>query len=131
MTIPNLSLKQFQKGNRVLFKKYFEEYYRPLCGFANKFIQDMEASDDIVQEAFLGLWNNREDILDVKAIKNYLYSSVRNSCLNYLRHQKVKEKNQLIRFTTMIIKPDKDTFMSQIDNMDLIQRSDKVYQAVK
>ena len=40
---------------------------------------------------------------------------------------KVKEKNQLIRFTTMIIKPDKDTFMSQIDNMDLIQRSDKVY----
>ena len=44
---------------------------------------------------------------------------------------KVKEKNQLIRFTTMIIKPDKDTFMSQIDNMDLIQRSDKVYQAIK
>ena len=43
----------------------------------------------------------------------------------------VKEKNQLIRFTTMIIKPDKDTFMSQIDNMDLIQRSDKVYQAIK
>ena len=31
----------------------------------------------------------------------------------------------------MIIKPDKDTFMSQIDNMDLIQRSDKVYQAIK
>lgn len=43
----------------------------------------------------------------------------------------VKEKNQLIRFTTMIIKPDKDTFMTQIDNMDLIQRSDKVYQAIK
>ena len=43
---------------------------------------------------------------------------------------KVKEKNQLIRFTTMIIKPDKDTFMTQIDNMDLIQRSDKVYQAI-
>ena len=44
---------------------------------------------------------------------------------------KVKEKNQLIRFTTMIIKPNKDTFMTQIDNMDLIQRSDKVYQAIK
>ena len=44
---------------------------------------------------------------------------------------KVKEKNQLIRFTTMIIKPDKDTFMTQIDNMNLIQRSDKVYQAIK
>ena len=44
---------------------------------------------------------------------------------------KEKEKNQLTRFTTMIIKPGKDTFMSQIDNMDLIQRSDKVYQAIK
>ena len=39
-----------------------------------------------------------------------------------------KRKNQLIRFTTMIIKPKEDTFMNEINNMDLIQRSDKIYE---
>ena len=76
---------------------------------------------------------NKQDIhidcMDISWIDKRTISKI------YLRgnelKDKVKEKNQLIRFTTMIIKPDKDTFMSQIDNMDLIQRSDKVYQAIK
>ena len=69
------------------------------------------------------------DCMDISWIDKRTISKIyfRGNELN----DKVKEKNQLIRFTTMIIKPDKDTFMTQIDNMDLIQRSDKVYQAIK
>ena len=69
------------------------------------------------------------DCMDISWIDKRTISKIyfRGNELN----DKVKEKNQLIRFTTMIIKPNKDTFMTQIDNMDLIQRSDKVYQAIK
>jgi RNA polymerase sigma factor, sigma-70 family/RNA polymerase sigma-70 factor, Bacteroides expansion family 1 len=89
-----LLLKQLSQGNRVVFKKIFEEYYRPLCGFSRNFIPDAEVCDDLVQESFLGLWNKRSDIESYTAIKSYLYSSVRNACLNYLRHQDVKQKSQ-------------------------------------
>ena len=88
-----LLLKQLSQGNRVVFKKIFEEYYRPLCGFSRKFIDDAEVCDDLVQESFLALWNKRTEIESYNAIKGYLYSSVRNACLNYLRHQSVKQKS--------------------------------------
>ena len=87
-------LKQLADGNRIVFKKIFEDYYRPLCGFSRRFIADPEICDDIVQESFLGLWNKRAEIEDFNAIKSFLYTSVRNACLNYLRHENVKHKNE-------------------------------------
>ncbi|WP_320018590.1 RNA polymerase sigma-70 factor [Labilibaculum manganireducens] len=89
-----LLIKQLAEGNRLIFKRIFEDYYRPLCGFSRKFIADTDVCDDIVQESFLGLWNRRAEISSFNAIKSYLYSSVRNACLNHLRHQSVKEKSE-------------------------------------
>ena len=90
----HLLIRQLREGNRLVFKKLFEHYYNPLRGFSGKFVDDSAACDDLVQEAFVGLWNKREQISDGRAIKSYLYSTVRNACLNYLRHEKVKTKNQ-------------------------------------
>lgn len=87
-------LSQLADGNRKVFKSIFEDYYRPLCGFSRKFIDDSDMCDDIVQESFLGLWNKRSEITSYNAIKSYLYSSVRNASLNYLRHEDVKNKNE-------------------------------------
>jgi RNA polymerase sigma-70 factor (ECF subfamily) len=87
-------LQQLEKGNRVVFKQLFEEYYHPLRGFARKFIDDGDVCNDIVQEAFVGLWDKRKELSFSNAIKSYLYSSVRNSCLNYLRHEDVKNRNE-------------------------------------
>ncbi len=87
-----LLIKQLRSGNKLVFKQMFEQYYYPLRGFSGKFISDEGACDDIVQEAFLGLWNKRKEIQNGNAVKGYLYSSVRNACLNYLRHENVKKK---------------------------------------
>ncbi|PCH70172.1 MAG: RNA polymerase subunit sigma-24 [Bacteroidales bacterium] len=89
-----LLLSQLEDGNRMVFKSIFEDYYRPLCGFSRKFIDDSDVCDDIVQESFLGLWNKRSEISSYNAIKSYLYSSVRNASLNHLRHMDVRNKNE-------------------------------------
>ncbi len=89
-----LLLEQFSMGNQSVFKQIFETYYRLLCGFARKFIPDVNLCEDLVQEAFLGLWRKRVEIENFNAIKSYLYSSVRNACLNHLRHENVKNRNE-------------------------------------
>lgn len=89
-----LLIKQLVEGNRLVFKRIFDDYYRPLCGFSRKFIADDDVCNDIVQESFLGLWHKRREISSFKVIKSYLYSSVRNACLNYLRHENVKNRNE-------------------------------------
>lgn len=68
----------------------FKAYYGRLCYYAFQFIKDRSMAEDVAQDAFVAYWKNRLSIAKHDtAIKDYLYTSVRNSCLNLLRREKV------------------------------------------
>ncbi|WP_165585869.1 RNA polymerase sigma-70 factor [Pedobacter nototheniae] len=73
------------------FEELFSNSYAKLCHFAMQFVKDDEAAKDIVQETFVMYWN-RKDEIDAQSvpIMGFLYSSVRNACLNKLRRQKLE-----------------------------------------
>ena len=75
----------------VAFRYLFEHYYPSLCLFAKRFIDDRETREDIVQEVFFRLWDKRKQITVMSSAQNYLLTSVRNLCLNYLRRQEVQQ----------------------------------------
>ncbi len=70
------------------FESLFYELYPRLCALADHYLNDEEQSKDIVQEAFINLWNMKEAGETIQSVKSYLYTSVRNSSLNYLRDHK-------------------------------------------
>ncbi len=72
-----------------IYKDLFYKYHGRLVLYANKFLNDMELSRDIVQEVFFQLWKNPGLLLTDYSIKSYLFKSVRNGALNSLRHLKV------------------------------------------
>jgi len=65
--------------------------YGPLCGFALGFIGDRDEAEELVQETFVKFWEKRDEISIETSIKSYIYSAVRNACLNYLKHIKVRQ----------------------------------------
>ena len=68
----------------------FEEFYDRLVYFSFSFVKDKQQAQDLAQEAFIKYWNTREDIAKNRcAVKNYLYSTVRNLSLNVIRHNKI------------------------------------------
>ena len=77
--------------DEVAFRYLFEHYYPSLCLFAKRFIDDRETREDIVQEVFFRLWDKRKQITVTSPAQNYLLTSVRNLCLNYLRRQEVQQ----------------------------------------
>ena len=77
--------------DEVAFRYLFEHYYPSLCLFAKRFIDDRETREDIVQEVFFRLWDKRKQITVTSSAQNYLLTSVRNLCLNYLRRQEVEQ----------------------------------------
>jgi RNA polymerase sigma-70 factor, ECF subfamily len=79
-TYPTFTTKAFQE--------VFEQYYKPLCRFANGYIPDSDSAEEIVQQVFINLWEHRDDIDPQKPIKSYLFTSVKNRCLNYIRDNK-------------------------------------------
>ncbi len=63
----------------------FRYHYRPLCVFALHYLEDTDASEDVVQEAFGVLWEKLSSGEKVINRKGFLYTVVRNRCLDILR----------------------------------------------
>jgi RNA polymerase sigma-70 factor (ECF subfamily) len=81
-------LSQDSQAFELLFRKYF----RRLCIFSNKFLNDPEESKEIVQESFTRLWEGREEIDYEQNLEALMFRIIQNSCINKLRHDKVKSK---------------------------------------
>lgn len=74
------------------FEELFRNNYAKLCLFAKHFLKDDDAAKDIVQEAFVTYWNNRNELAAAEAsVNSFLYASVKNACLNKLRRQKLEQ----------------------------------------
>ena len=84
--------RQFQEGSWKAFKILFEAYSEQLYLYAAGFLGDREEARDIVQDAFVYLWENRKKIAYTGSLYSYLLRSVKNSCIDYKMHEKVKEK---------------------------------------
>jgi RNA polymerase sigma-70 factor (ECF subfamily) len=79
-----------EKANGELFDEIFRQYSKPLFYYAAKFVDD-EVARDIVQDVFVKLWSDSS--LTVKlSLNSLLFTMVRNSCLQYLEKQKVRNK---------------------------------------
>ena len=80
-------------GNEQAFESLFREHYAVLCAFSRKFVTDPDAAEEIVQDLFLGLWEKRADLMPTLSLRSYLFAAVRNSCLNHLKHLKVRGRH--------------------------------------
>ncbi|MFH0989497.1 MAG: RNA polymerase sigma-70 factor [bacterium] len=76
-----------RRGDLESFSELFRSYYEPLYYFAARYVRDPGAAENIVQEFFVKLWDVRQSLQITSNLKSYLYTSVKNSCLNYLKHQ--------------------------------------------
>ena len=76
----------------------FREYYGRLSYFAFQYVNDSDFAEDLVQDAFLAYWGQKKQIADhPNVVKDFLYTSVKNSALNFLKRQKVKERYFFLR----------------------------------
>jgi RNA polymerase sigma-70 factor (ECF subfamily) len=78
------------KQNPELFDEIFRQYSRSLFYYAAKFVDD-EIARDIVQDVFIKLWTT-ENITVKLSLNGLLFTMVRNSCLQQLEKQKVRNK---------------------------------------
>jgi RNA polymerase sigma-70 factor (ECF subfamily) len=70
------------------FKWIYEEYYAPFCLYAKRFIDDKGTREDIVSDVFTSLWNKMDSSdLNMDTLLGYIKMSIKNSCLNHLKHQ--------------------------------------------
>jgi len=70
------------------FEKLFRDYFKPLVNFANKFLNNIDDAKEIVHDVFVTVWEKRDAIDVQNSVKSYIYRSVNNRCLNFIRDNK-------------------------------------------
>lgn len=70
------------------FQTLFSEQYSSLCNYANGFVNDLNDAEDVVQEVFIKIWQNRQDLIGTDQVRFYLFTATRNNCISLLRKRK-------------------------------------------
>ena len=86
-----LTLASLREGDVNSFCRCYDIYFDPLCSFAGTVLRNQAAAEEIVQSLFLELWQKRSDLPEEVPLRAYLLTSVKNDCLDYLKHRKIEK----------------------------------------
>jgi len=83
---------RLRHGDQTAFELLFHFYYPGLVLYSTQYLADQAEAEEIVQDFFVRLWQKHQQLIPGDTLKNYLFSSVKNSSLNFLKHKKIEEK---------------------------------------
>jgi len=75
-----------------LFNRLYADHKERFVRFTLSYIKDEEEAEDIVSDAFIYYWENRESLKDNSNLPAYILTVIKHKCLNYLEHQRVRLK---------------------------------------
>jgi len=105
-------ISKIREGDYLSFTRIFTTYYQDLVIFASGFIHDRDNAEEIVQDTFVRLWEEHESLQVNVAIRSYLLKMVQNRCIDWYRHQKIKQKHsESVLETTSHIVYDTDNYI--------------------
>ena len=85
-----LLLRKVAAGDQLAFRELYHIYNKRLHYFALALVKTKEAAEEIVEDVFIRLWNQRQTITAINNLRIYLYTATKNTALNYLA-KKAKE----------------------------------------
>ena len=74
------------------FEKLYKLYYPKMFAFAKNYVPANEDAENIVHDVFLILWGRKEEIEISFTLTTYLFTLVKNRCLNFLCHKLIEEE---------------------------------------
>ncbi|MCU4156181.1 RNA polymerase sigma-70 factor [Carboxylicivirga sp. A043] len=83
-------IKGIERGDEAAFQELFLKYYAQLVVFARKVVVDDDLARELVQDVIVNFYEKRGEIKIHSSLKAHLYQSVRNRCLNQIKHSQIR-----------------------------------------
>ena len=115
----------YLKGN---FEKLYKLYYPKMFAFAQNYVPANEDAENIVQDVFLILWERKDEIEISFTLTTYLFTLVKNRCLNFLRHKLIEEEynsqmKEELRFKLYALETFDYSYQSEEELQEIIRRA--------
>jgi RNA polymerase sigma-70 factor (ECF subfamily) len=112
-------IARIRAGDRDAFEAVAVAHYARLVRHAYRYVRDLSAAEDIVQDTLLRLWVGRAQLVVQNSIVSYLFRAVRNHALNYVRHQHVEERRDRALLADETLAGVSDPGVSAVTNLTL------------
>lgn len=76
-------IARLKEGDRTAFNTIYDLYVRRLLAFALKHVPQSQDAEDLVQDVFIALWNNRFTIKNNETLQPLLFAAIRNRIINF------------------------------------------------
>jgi RNA polymerase sigma-70 factor, Bacteroides expansion family 1 len=80
----------FEVNSEQLFGTFYNTYYKRFLRYAYYYVNDRHIAEDITHDALVYYWENRERLSPETDVLGYILLTVRNKCLNHLKHMQVE-----------------------------------------
>lgn len=86
-------IRRIREGDVEVFESLFRSSYVSLVRYAKTVIKDHDSAEEIVQDLFFRLWQDRNRLNIVSSLNGYLFRAVYNRCLHEISHRKIVEQH--------------------------------------
>ena len=77
-------LQQIAAGDQAAFRQVYAYFYKRLYQFAMAIVKTRESAEEIVEDVFVRIWQQKETLPAIRNLRVYLYTATKNTSLNYL-----------------------------------------------
>lgn len=77
-------LQRIATGDQAAFRQVYASFYRRLYQFAHAIVGIREPAEEVVEDVFIRVWQQRARITEIQNLRVYLYTATKNTSLNYV-----------------------------------------------
>jgi RNA polymerase sigma-70 factor (ECF subfamily) len=114
-------IQALKRGDIHAFNELFDRYGKRLYRFSMGYLKSTADAEEIVQEVFLKIWHNREELSAQKSFEAYLFTIAKNGILNTIR----KSKSEQVYLNYVKIHPEKNVLLDDELNFNELDQAYK------
>jgi len=119
-------IEGIKSGDESAYKSLFLKYYAQLVVFARKVVVDDDLARELVQDVFVAFYEKRKELNIHTSLKAHMYQSVRNRCLNQIKHNQIRRDHHANIF---VEKKQEEAYVE--DKLEETELEHRIYNVVK
>lgn len=116
-------LEAIAARDKQLFAVLYKKYYQQLFAVAYRYVGQPAIAEEIVHDVFISIWNKADQLTIKHSMKSYLFKSIVNSSLNYIRKKKTDAEKQRVYITVQkekgVVEPAAETDEDLLNTLEL------------
>jgi RNA polymerase sigma-70 factor (family 1) len=119
-----LLIEKLRNNDTSAFTVIFSKYYKDLVCFSFYITHNSNTSEELVQDVFLKLWENRNSLQIHSSLKSFLLKSVQNRSIDYVRHMDITQKYSLSVLENPVYSTiDTDNYLMHSELEELLEKA--------